>query len=50
MEFWISVIETIIKAIFIIAVACGGVFCGKNLKARKNAKSAQEKANVNNAK
>ncbi|MFI3170934.1 MAG: hypothetical protein R3Y58_00980 [Eubacteriales bacterium] len=42
MEFWTEVLTTIITAVFIAAVAYGGVLCGKNLRVRKNAKIAQE--------
>lgn len=49
MEFLANVIETVIQAVFIIAVAYGGIICGKNLRARKNAKATQDEANVDNA-
>lgn len=42
MGFLVNLIETVVVAAFIIAVAYGGVICGKNLKMRKNAKLAQE--------
>ncbi len=52
MEFWVNLIETIIKALLIAAVAYGGIIAGKNLRARKNAKLASDAENLsqNNAK
>ncbi len=49
MEFLASVIETIIQAALIGAVAVGGVFIGKNLRAKKNAKIAMETQKEKNA-
>ncbi len=49
MEFFASVIETIIQATIIGAVAVGGVLIGKNLRARKNAKIAMETQKEKNA-
>ena len=42
MSFWVEVFTTIITAVFIGAVAYGGIICGKNLRARKNAKVTQD--------
>ena len=46
MNFWMDVIQTVVKAVFIAAVAYGGVLCGKNLRVRKNAKKALETATI----
>ncbi len=42
MAFLISLVQTVVIAAFIAAVAYGGIILGKNLKVRKNAKLAQE--------
>lgn len=44
MEFLICLIQTVIVAAFIAAVAYGGIICGKKLRVRKNAKIALESA------
>ena len=49
MEFWINVIQTLVKAIFLAAVALGGIYCGKNLRMQKNAKLAQSMLKEENA-
>ncbi|MFI3208737.1 MAG: hypothetical protein R3Y40_06325 [Eubacteriales bacterium] len=49
MGFWIDLVQTTVVAVFIVAVACGGVLCGKNLRMRKNAKIAQETVTAQDA-
>ena len=50
MEFWTSVLETIIRAAFIAAVAYGGILCGMKYRTHKNTKKKQDTVSVNNAK
>ncbi|MCB7303504.1 hypothetical protein NE683_03290 [Bariatricus massiliensis] len=42
MAFFSTLISTVLKMIFIAAVAFGGILTGKHLRERKNAKSAAE--------
>lgn len=49
MGFLVSLVETVMVAAFIAAVAYGGIICGKNLRVRKNAKIAQEAEAVESA-
>lgn len=42
MAILMNLIQTVIVAAFIAAVAYGGIICGRKLRLRKNAKLAQE--------
>lgn len=42
MDFVATLIQTVIKMVFIGAVSFGGIMMGKHLRVRKNAKEAAE--------
>ncbi len=46
MAFLQSFLTTLLEAVFIVAVAVGGIFLGKFLRQKKDAKDANETAEV----
>ncbi len=44
MAFWITLIQTLVKMIIMIAISVGAIFCGKKLRDRKDAKNAAQAA------
>lgn len=41
MEFWATLIQTLIKMVIVGAFAFGGIKCGQHLRKRKDAKEAK---------